>query len=94
MKNEHTPGPWFWEHIPAREGQAIAVSSLKGPMVLCRYWYEEMLPDARLIAAAPDLLQAAKDALESLKRLQDTDGAYRVTNIYQLQSAIRKAVGQ
>jgi hypothetical protein len=52
---------------------------------------EEAEANARLIAAAPELLQAAKDALESLKRLEDKDGAYRVTNISQLQSAIKKA---
>lgn len=46
---------------------------------------------ARLISAAPDLLSAAMDALESLKRLKDADGAYRVTNISQLQDAIKKA---
>jgi hypothetical protein len=39
----------------------------------------------------PDLLTAAKDALESLKRLPDVDGAYRVTCIAQLEIAIRGA---
>ncbi len=43
--------------------------------------------------AAPELLKAAKDALESLRRLHDANGAYRVSCIFQLESAIRHAGG-
>lgn len=41
--------------------------------------------------AAYDLVLAAKDALESLQRLPDVDGAYRVTCIHQLKAALVKA---
>lgn len=41
--------------------------------------------------AAYDLVMAAKDALQSLKRLPDVDGAYRVSCIQQLETALRKA---
>lgn len=54
---------------------------------------EKSLQRARLFAAAPELLSAAVDAVESLGRLPDVDGAYRTTVIQQLQSAIRKATG-
>jgi len=54
----------------------------------------EAVANARLIAAAPELLEVAKDALESLKRLEDKDGAHRVTNIQQLLAVIAKAEGR
>lgn len=87
-KAKHTPGPWFpgtgW----------IGAGTLKNPYVVARvenYPYGPTEANAKLIAAAPELLDAAKDALESLRRLQDAEGAYRVTNIQQLETAIRKA---
>lgn len=43
------------------------------------------------VACDSDLLSAAKDALESLKRLTNEPGAYRVTAIRQLEDAIAKA---
>lgn len=46
--------------------------------------------NARLIAAAPELLSALKDCIESLERL----GAFRVTCIQQAKAAIKKAEGQ
>jgi hypothetical protein len=48
------------------------------------------IANARLIA---ELLEAAQDALESLRRLPDTEDAYRVTCIGQLVRAIAKARG-
>jgi hypothetical protein len=45
----------------------------------------------RAHAAAYDLVMAAKDALNSLQRLPDVDGAYRVTCIQQLKKALLKA---
>lgn len=72
MKDQpkHTPGPWsadkatyhngYVEHFVRRDGDAIAiVGDVTDP--------ETRLPskvNARLIAAAPDLLEALKDALE------------------------------
>ena len=53
----------------------------------------EQWANARLIAAAPDLLEAASDALESLRRLPDAPDAYRVTCIGQLEAAVAKATG-
>lgn len=45
----------------------------------------------RYQAAAYDLITAAKDALKSLERLPDTEGAFRVTCIQQLKAALIKA---
>ena len=46
-----------------------------------------------LLSAAPDLLAACEDALESLNRLPNVNGAFRVTCIAELKSAIAKAKG-
>lgn len=68
----HTPGPWEWGLL--QEEGSLDVCTLHGPVVLCRYWPEapsgvNFLPDANLIAAAPELLRerdelrAQRDAL-------------------------------
>jgi hypothetical protein len=53
----------------------------------------EVEANACLIAAAPELLQVLKDCLQSLERLPDVDGAYRVTCISEAKQAIAKAEG-
>ncbi len=55
----HTPGPWHWEKVQ-QEG-CVDESTLVGPDVLCRYWYDKPpTADASLIATAPDLLEVCK----------------------------------
>lgn len=56
MTPKHTPGPWYSNSdiiISEKTGATIAVSSYTGNAA-----------DTALLAAAPDLLQAVKDALE------------------------------
>ncbi len=75
-KVTHTPGPWEWEHIPATP-ETIAVSTLRGPLVLCRYWHGlTELPDAALIAAAPEMGAELYRALAVIRNPQafDKDG--------------------
>lgn len=92
----HTPGPWYCVdtsnhahdyRLTDKNGFPLYVNAEAND-------HSQQRANARLIAAAPELLSAAKDALESLKRLADTDGAYRVTCISELESAIKKALGQ
>lgn len=47
------------------------------------------LKRAVLIKHVPELLSAAKDALESLRRLPDVDGAYRITCIQQIEAVLK-----
>jgi hypothetical protein len=65
----HTPGPW---DIDARgQGRPIIMAhhSPHGPMAVCEMRYkptlEEAEANARLIAAAPDLLAALRDAAQA-----------------------------
>ena len=59
--SKHTPGPWVydgcWQDIVSCDGRIIAFASLDG---------EQSEYDARLIAAAPDLLEALEEALDNV----------------------------
>lgn len=103
----HTPGPWKVAgssiHANWESGELVSVA-----MTGVTRWtgrdaveqakeermHRESYANAQLIAAAPELMAALKDAVESLKRLPDVDGAYRQTCINEAEKAIRKAEGQ
>lgn len=60
MKNKHTSGPWTVDEIDG--GYLIGADKINGTHIA-----EAMsLPDARIIAAAPELLEAVKVSLEFL----------------------------
>lgn len=65
-----TPGPWEWEHEAGNE-VTVAVSSLAGPAVLCRYWPRTQAKnaeaDAHLIAHAPEWLAALVALVEATR---------------------------
>jgi hypothetical protein len=77
MSNEHSPGPWKWEPKEP-DGQMPALMSAEGKYV-CEFGHDasstggyyptEGSPpdeaDARLIAAAPELLAALERALDT-----------------------------
>jgi len=63
---KHTPGPWTLEYdyslvMPAKDGNHIVTGGPIGPDESSR---EEKRANARLIAAAPELLQALQDMLD------------------------------
>lgn len=68
-------------------GQGLVIEENTGRTVAVAYDEKE----APLLAAAPELLAALEDALESLSRLKDAHDAYRVTCISQARAAIAKA---
>lgn len=66
MKNLHTPGPWKLEYdyslvMPFKRGNYIVTSGPIGPSEADR---DELRANARLIASAPELLQALQDMLD------------------------------
>lgn len=87
----HTPGPWVteWELSKGAFCQ-VAAFSTEGNRVL-RCAIESFRPgeDARLIAAAPDLLAALNEAFDFLGGVDDA-GAIRAT----ICAAIAKAEGR
>lgn len=94
MDREHTPGPW---RIEARKVigryHGEAQNAYLNPPVVAGIVKREA--DRALIAAAPELLEAARKALESLNALiasgaagnEDEDAAYA------LETAIDSATG-
>ncbi|QTH17156.1 hypothetical protein C4C32_18145 [Pseudomonas corrugata] len=70
-EKKHTPGPWFSRRIggqgfPGQIGWAIDFNEDQEQVV--DFVYEEA--DAKLIAAAPDLLDAAIEALAVINRIK------------------------
>ena len=71
QQTQHTPGPWYvgrhttglyiqFDHGPIKEATICAMNT---PCMA----YSNAANDARLIAAAPELLAACKTSLEKLK---------------------------
>lgn len=66
--SKHTPGPWemmdsFYPSIKEVVGPSFNVKAVMWATDLTERDYQERLADLRLIAAAPDLLEACKAAL-------------------------------
>jgi hypothetical protein len=92
---KHTPGPWTiaksGEHIEIR-GNPQTTNMVNSDLARCggpKSWLDEseVEANARLIAAAPDLLAACKAVIVTLKIASEVDA------IPQLLAAIRKAEG-
>ena len=84
METKHTPGPWnqleHWASITTNDGYAICDMALTYSSLS----NEELEANARLIAAAPDLLEA-------LQFLMVASGEQLTTAFEQAQEAIAKA---
>lgn len=104
-KAKYTPGPWkickkfpHQKFIEVEHGDkhTKGAASLVIARVTCRTtWQEQQEANARLIAAAPELLEALQECVELLEFLSpevrggySPDGAYAKAN-----SAIAKALG-
>lgn len=92
----HTPGPW--KHITPRldkpRDKIIDIRAANGLTIASVWEYthdsrDDQRDDARLIAAAPELLMACKEAKAWIDTLED--GEY-LTEV--LRAAIEKAVGE
>lgn len=104
--SKHTPGPWRIGHQTdygvfnpsvIQTGEDVGIATVYGiPLHVKLDEVEndpkcaEGLANARLIAAAPDLLAACKEALQSSE--DSEGGGYRVLN-EMLRAAIAKAEG-
>jgi hypothetical protein len=94
MNTQHTPGPWLLDGLtikgphpkdPQNRLRIVAQSVFdKGT------WVDEARANARLIAAAPDLLEALRNIVSaSLRyRLEESDPA-----VEEARAAIAKATG-
>lgn len=85
MSAKHTPGPWVMRECP----KMFAVDTADiggGPIV-----HTDIEANARLIAAAPDLLKAAKQALQVFVNQGWDDDLIAASR---LKAAIAKATGK
>lgn len=95
-KKKHTPGPWYaWDNGSVSAGLLMGsfIGHLKTPTDENR---EEMNANARLIAAAPDLLIAAKHMFERVSALREQMGMFDLdgeADYEALRDAIAKAEG-
>lgn len=86
----HTPGPWY-VYGPAAECVATDALGERGVLVATAALHgTDYRADARLIAAAPDLLEAAREALDALRR---SGGTIDGTVADMLAAAVAKAEG-
>lgn len=88
-KPKHTPGPWKCSPLD-RNNRFVVFQPNEHPAAAVRST-DEVLSNARLIAAAPELLEAAKWALTALEALGH--GSANTDEARALENAIQKAIG-
>jgi hypothetical protein len=91
MKAKHTPGPWLYQPCAGQHDFAVYQEENGDCVALVRKYDEA---NARLMAAAPDLLAACRDALRYLNNPEEFDGDLtEIAFATDLENAIRKATG-
>jgi hypothetical protein len=87
--NKHTPGPWF---VGGATGYINQLSI--SPSIGCVYGAgEELLANAQLVAAAPELLAALQLMLDVFLDTEGTDGARETEAKEIARAAVAKAFG-
>lgn len=92
-KSKPTAGPWE----VTESGNDIEVMQEDGKSVATIISEPEQMANAHLIAAAPELLEAAKMALSTLKRVQEEEDGHLAmpwVEVQKLESSIDKAQGR
>ena len=101
MNTKHTPGPWDVRTIDesigsvdAADGSAVAQAQMRGTLTC--HNHEERRANTRLIAAAPDLLEALLESTSELEALMKDKAFYQGgQNILdRARAAIAKATGE
>jgi len=101
-KSKHTPGPWkaFGTHVGFDTGVLVAnaIEMKQSNLIKQGHMYEEAKANARLISAAPELLEAVATiyCLANLQTLLETKYSKALCNdiMKQLQVALDKARGE
>ena len=94
--NQHTQGPWAFEYsndVGPDDDYFIEFFEIltKDFKVLARVEEE---PDARLMASAPDLLEAVKDALAIFEFGEDDETVLAPKWVTRARAAVAKATGE
>jgi hypothetical protein len=90
----HTPGPWFANETPHSSNQdwvVLYIGANGHSKRVCAVYSDKDEADARLIAAAPDLLKALASALADHHNADDCDADCWS---HKARAAIKRACGQ
>jgi len=98
MSTQHTPGPWHWDGNPCnydkeQEAPWLVDANYSFPPILGGTITCQSDADARLIAAAPDLLEALKNLLAQYSTVHETGDMEMQSAIDFAHTAIAKATG-
>ena len=105
MTTQHTPGPWAINHAGSgRDGKFIydevyvyapssGVEDIAVASDIADPLGGDSMPNARLIAAAPELLEALISLLESFEAMERGE-VYKKLTVKDARSAIKKATGE
>jgi hypothetical protein len=91
-EQKHTPGPWHAEHVGESDyGDVYEVYNVN-TQIASSMWEA----DARLIAAAPELLEALRYTLQYAEKLEKAAGLSSAANVSldKARAAIAKAEGK
>lgn len=103
MSGSHTPGPWHWDADPVKGDPTgrIRYQVVATGKTITKIYYSSFEggatnaeSDARLIAAAPDLLVALSDLLAMCERQVDFDDDGDGGMFERCLAAIKKAIGE
>lgn len=87
----HTPGPWTWFDYP--DGRKLLVAASRAVIHCPDAAVACDAADARLIAAAPEMYEALKDADELLRGGLQVDYDAVMSSLGRIGAAIAKAEG-
>lgn len=94
---KHTPGPWkTFDDPKSNYGvQVNADNAVKAKKVVCRVGGPDRDANARLIAAAPDMLAALKEGAQCLEDVARDEGGWAWEEVLDgMRTAIAKATGE
>ncbi|MEJ2897752.1 hypothetical protein RVU96_17695 [Bordetella avium] len=91
MTTKHTKGPWRYDYEPGYCGELIAADG----SVVCVFTEEPGLDDAKVLAAAPDLLEALQETQSLLTAMlhEQRPQSEVEAQIAENRAAIAKATG-
>jgi hypothetical protein len=92
----HTPGPWSYDQRWVSAGHGDQKIAICGMFYLDHAPRDEVEANMRLIATAPDLLEALQEAVEALQAIEETTEFPSLVGsaLEAVSKAIAKATGQ
>lgn len=91
---KHTPGPWSINNWPQGDSQ-IAIGAVGTPLIAKAFLRDvsinQQKANARLIAAAPELLAVAQQAAEAIKHVRQVRAAWSPAQVEAFLNGVEKS---